>query len=117
MENNNLDDQPKDPNQETIFSPEEFSLEGYDKHIKQARNAIFAVAILLVINLVVLAFSVSESYEYLWIDIAFWSVFIAGFVLLGLWTKRRPYYAIIGAICLYTIFIVINAAVDISTLY
>ena len=117
MENNNLDDQPKDPNQETIFSPEEFSLEGYDKHIKQARNAIFAVAILLVINLVVLAFSIPENYEYLWIDIAFWSVFIAGFVLLGLWTKRRPYYAIIGAICLYTIFIVINAAVDISTLY
>jgi hypothetical protein len=117
MENNNLDDQPKDPNQETIFSPEEFSLEGYDKHIKQARNAIFAVAILLVINLVVLAFSIPENYEYLWVDIAFWSVFIAGFILLGLWTKRRPYYAIIGAICLYTIFIVINAAVDISTLY
>jgi len=117
MENNNLSDSPEDPNQETIFNQEEFSLQGYDRHIKQARNAIFAVAILLIINVVILSFSVSDNYEFLWIDILIWSVFIAGFVMLGIWTKKKPYYAIIGAICLYTFFIVLNAAFDISTLY
>jgi len=117
MENNKIDDQSVEPNQETIFTQEEFSLQGYDKHIRQARNAIFMVAVLLIINLIVLSFSVPDSYEYLWIDFVIWGVFIAGFILLGLWTKKKPYYAIIGAICLYTGFIVLNAAFDISTLY
>ena len=61
MENKNLDDQPEDQNQETIFSPDEFSTQGYDKHIRQARNAIFAVAVLLVINLLILGFTIPES--------------------------------------------------------
>lgn len=117
MENNKTEIQPDEPNQESIFSPEEFSLKGYDKHIRQARNAIFAVAILLFINLLVLCFTISEDYEYLWIDILLWGVFIAVFVMLGFWTKKKPYYAIIGAICLYIIFIVLNAIFDISTLY
>lgn len=117
MENKNLDDQPEDQNQETIFSPDEFSTQGYDKHIRQARNAIFAVAVLLVINLLILGFTIPDEYEYLWIDILVWGVFIAGFVFLGFWTKKKPYYAIIAAICLYIFFIALNAYFDISTVY
>jgi diacylglycerol kinase len=117
MENNKLENQATDQNQETIFTPDEFSLKGYDKHIRQARNAIFAVAILLVLNLVILCFTIPDEYEYLWIDITLWSVFIAGFVALGFWTKKKPYYAILGAICLYLVFIGLNAFFDITTLY
>lgn len=117
MENKNLDDQPEDQSQDTIFSPDEFSIQGYDKHIRQARNAIFTVAVLLVINLVILGFTIPDEYEYLWIDILIWGVFIAGFVFLGFWTKKKPYYAIIGAICLYAFFIALNAYFDISTLF
>ncbi len=117
MENNNLDNQPGDKNQETIFTPDEFSLKSYNKHIKQARYTIFAVALLLIINLLVLCFTFNENYTYLWIDILLWSIFIAGFVLLGFWSKKKPYYAIIGTLCLYTLFIVLNAALDLSTLY
>jgi len=117
MENNKSENQSEEQNPETIFSPEEFSLRGYDKHIRQARNAIFAVAILLLLSLLILCFTITEGYEYLWIDIVMWSLFIAGFVILGFWTKKKPYYAIIGAICLYIIFIGLNAAFDITTLY
>lgn len=101
---------------DTIFSPDEFSLKGYDKHIRQARNAIFAVAVLLTINLLLLGSTSPEGYEYLWMDIALWSVFIAAFIFLGFWTKKKPYYAIVGALCLYALFILLNAALDISTL-
>jgi len=102
---------------ETIFSADEFSLKGYDKHIRQARNAIFAVAVLLVINIFVSGFNLPEGYEYLWMDLFIWGFFIAGFIFLGFWTKKKPYYAIVGALCLYATFIILNAVLDISTLY
>ena len=102
---------------ETIFSADEFSLKGYDKHIRQARNAIFAVAVLLVINIFVSGSNLPEGYEYLWMDLIIWGFFIAGFIFLGFWTKKKPYYAIVGALCLYATFIILNAVLDINTLY
>jgi hypothetical protein len=104
-------------NTDTIFTEEDFISQGYDKHIRQARNAIYAAAIFLMLNVIVLVATLSDSYEYLWIDLLLWGVFIAGFILLGLWTKKKPYYAIISALILYGIFIAINAVLDISTLW
>lgn len=104
-------------NTETIFTPEEFSIEGYDKHIRQARNAIFLAAAILVINVIILAVSVPAEYEYLWLDVLIWGLFIAGFIVLGFWTKKKPYYAIIGALILYGLFILLNALLDVSSLF
>jgi hypothetical protein len=87
MENKQTDIQPEVQHEESIFSPDEFSLHGYDKHIRQARNAIFFVAGLLILNLIILGSTISEDYEYLWLDIIIWGVFIAGFIFLGFWTK------------------------------
>jgi hypothetical protein len=42
---------------------------------------------------------------------------IVGFIALGFWTKKKPYYAIIGALILYGLSIGINACLDISTLF
>jgi hypothetical protein len=117
MENNTPSADTSQNNTESIFSGEEFSLQGYDKHIRQARNAIFTAAIILLINLVVLGFTVSDDYQYFWIDMIIWGLFILGFVGLGLWTKKKPYYAIIGALILYSAFIILNAVLDISTLW
>ena len=103
-------------NTDTIFTEEDFISQGYDKHIRQARNAIYAAAIFLMINVIVMVVTSPTDYQYLWIDILFWGVFIAGFILLGLWTNKKPYYAIICALILYTIFIGINAVLDTSTL-
>ncbi len=116
MENKPLDAPAPENNTETIFTEAEFSNEGYDKHIRQARNSIFAAAIILAINLIILAASVSDAYEYLWLDFLIWGIFIAGFIFLGFWTKKKPYYAIIGALILYGLFIALNAWIDPSTI-
>lgn len=112
MENNNLPEK----NTDTIFTEEEFSMRGYDKHIRQARNAIFIAAGVLLLNVFILAATVPYSYEYLWLDFVIWGSFIAGFIVLGIWTKKKPYYAILGALILYAAFIILNAAIDITTL-
>ena len=118
MENNQTPEAQPTKNEESIFSGEEFNTAGYDKHIRQARNALYIAAGILVINLVILIYGYNELYvEYIWIDVVIWSLFIAGFILLGLWTTKKPYYAIIGGLILYGLFIALNAFIDITTLY
>ena len=117
MEDNKPAEITPEENAQTIFSEDEFSMQGYDKHIRQARNACFAAAILLLINVIILAATVPSEYEYLWFDLLLWGGFIVAFVLLGLWTKKKPYYAIISALVLYAGFIILNAVIDISSLY
>ena len=116
MEYKQTDAQPENSNT-TIFSEEEFSMQGYDKHIRQARNTIFFVAVILVINVIILFSTLPEGYEYAWLDLAIWGTFILGFVFLGFYCKKKPYYAIIGALCLYGVFVALNAYLDVSTLY
>lgn len=116
MENNDQAKQDVENNTDTIFNAEEFSYQGYDKHIRQARNAMFFAAGLLLINVILLVASSTFSYDYLWLDMAIWGTFIASFVLLGFWTKKKPYTAIVCALILYVAFIVLNACIDISTI-
>ncbi len=104
-------------NQETIFTEEEFSLQRYDKHIRQARNCIFVVAGIVLLNLIILCFNFPSGYDYLWVDLSVYGLFIAGFVALGFWTKKKPYHAIIGALILYGLFIALNAYIDISSIW
>lgn len=113
----NQTNETNEPKQESIFTENEFSMQGYDKHIRQARNAIFWVAGILLLNLVILIATIPEGYEYLWLDIAIWGVFILSFVFLGFYCKNKPYNAIVGALVLYGLFILMNAYLDISTLY
>ena len=51
MENSSTTEQGPENNSETIFTPEELSTAGYDKHIRQARNAIFVAAGILALTL------------------------------------------------------------------
>jgi hypothetical protein len=115
----NFEEQNSNINNEqaSIFTEHDFSIDIYDKHIKQARNALFATAGMLALSLIILATTVPEGYDSLWIDIIFWSIFIGGFIALGFWTKKKPYYAIVGGLMLYGIFIGINAYFEISTLF
>lgn len=118
MENNkDQQEQIASENNASIFTEEEFSTVGYDKHIRQARNAIFWVAGLLTVNVAILFIRESEVYEYMWLDLLVYGGFIAAFVFLGFYTKKKPYTAIIIALILYTLFILLNAAIDVTTLY
>jgi hypothetical protein len=116
MEDNKPEEINPEKNTETIFSGDEFTIQQYDKHIRQARNAIFAVAIILALSVIVMVGISPGGYEYLWIDILLWGAFIVAFVVLGLWTKKKPYYAIVSALVLYGFFIAFNAYLDPSTI-
>lgn len=117
MENKPATNESGEQQQETIFSEQEFSMEGYDKHIRQARNAIFFVAGVMLLNLVILIATIPEGYEYLWLDIAIWGAFILAFIFLGFYCNNKPYNAIIAALILYGIFIALNAYIDVHTIY
>jgi type IV secretory pathway component VirB8 len=74
MENQNIQDANEEPT--SIFSEEDFSVDIYDKHIRQARNAIFVCAGILFVSLMILIFTIPEGYDGLWMDILFWSVLL-----------------------------------------
>jgi len=116
MENDNLSEIKTENNTETIFNEQEFSMEGYDKHIRQARNALFIAAAILLLNALLLFSKYPVDLEIMWLDYLIWVVYIGGFVALALWTKRKPYYAIIGGLIFMGIFIVVNAIIDPSTI-
>ncbi|RYY48533.1 MAG: hypothetical protein EOO06_10020 [Chitinophagaceae bacterium] len=117
MDNKEIVQAEAAPKEDSIFSADEFSMQGYDKHIRQARNAIFFVAVILLINVIFLVATYPAGAEYMWVDLLIWGAFIAGFVFLGFYCKKKPYFAIVGALCLYGLFIALNAYLDITTLY
>ena len=116
MENDNLPEIKQENNGDTIFNEQEFSMEGYDKHIRQARNALFIAAGILLLNAIILFSNYPVDLEIMWLDYLIWVVYIGGFIALGFWTKKKPYYAIIGGLILMGIFILINAIIDPKTI-
>ncbi len=117
MENDSQPEIKPENNTETIFDEQEFSMEGYDKHIRQARNALYIAAAIMVLNAMLLFSKYPFDLEIMWLDYLIWIIYIGGFIALALWTKKKPYYAIIGGLILMGAFILINAIIDISTLF
>ena len=116
MENNKPEETNAENNAETIFTLDEFSMEGYDKHIRQARNACFIGAGLLLINAVILFSKYPFDIETFWLDYLLWTIYIGGFIACGFWTKQKPYFAIIGAMIILGLYIVINAIIEPSSI-
>lgn len=86
------------PAEETIFPEEEFSMEGYDKHIRNARIMLFVVAALTLLNLFTLSpFDETPKIVAAVIVIVFAGVFIG----LAFWTRSRPYSAILTALIVF----------------
>ena len=74
-------------------------LEGYELGVKKARNALFwSAAILLIWQVLAIAISGAEFTPEVFVIII---PFVIGFILLGVWTKHKPYTAIIIGICLF----------------
>ena len=112
MEDNKPQEITPDNNNETIFTGEEFSMEGYDLHIRQARKTLFIAAGILLLNAIIIFSRYPVNLEVMWLDYLLWIIYIGGFVALALWTKKKPYYAIVGGLILMGIFILINALID-----
>ena len=101
----------------SIFSDEQFSSPCENKQIRHARNAMYFAAGALLVN-IILQFAIADTLdEFIWLDFVIWGAFIGGFVALALWTNKKPYTAIILAIVLFVAFIVLNAVIDIQTIF
>ena len=117
MENTNQSEIKPENNAETIFDDQEFSMQGYDRHIRQARNMLFTAAAILLLNAVLLFSKYPFDIEMMWLDYLLWIGYIGGFIVLAFWTKKKPYYAIIGGLILLGIFILVNAVIEPSSLF
>jgi hypothetical protein len=98
---------PEEDKQATIFNEEEFLNRGYDKNIRQARNTIFVVAAIQFIFGLISMFMVEEVAAK-WITFGLAALIAAIFVALALWTKKKPYTAILSALIIYCLLIVMD---------
>ncbi|MEO6253795.1 MAG: hypothetical protein ABIO79_10835 [Ferruginibacter sp.] len=117
MEKDDQVEMNNEKNTETIFSEQEFTMEGYDKHIRQARNTLFIAAGILLVNAIVLFSKYPFDIEIMWMDYLLWTCYIGGCIALAFWTKKKPYYAIIGGLILIGVFILVNAIIEPSTIF
>ena len=102
-ENSNID----------VLEEEDLSMEGYDKPVKQARNILFAIAAIQLVGI----YFANEQYGLERIVTCILSIGLALiFFLLGLWTKRKPYDAIITGIVVYSMLIIGNTIFEPATI-
>ncbi len=100
--------------QETIFKGSEFSLKGYDKSIKNARLALFAVAAMQVLFGIIIG--VSQGGDGALYTIVISIIVAAIFIALGLWSKSKPYTAIVTGLIVFVSLHLIEAIFDPSTI-
>ena len=103
-------DDLKPNDQDTIFQSDEFSLEGYDKSIRNARTALFVVAgVQLLFGIIYgLAQGNEEAMPIMIVAIVIAAIFFG----LGMWTKSKPYTAILTGLILFIALHILEAVVD-----
>lgn len=90
------------------------SMEGYDKPVRNARILLFVIAGLQLIPIFLIP-PMDDLEKY--ITIGIYVFFAAVFAALALWTKRKPYTAIIAALCVYTGIILLAAYFQPSSIF
>ncbi|HEY5408336.1 MAG TPA: hypothetical protein VIJ92_14675 [Ginsengibacter sp.] len=100
---------------ESIFTDDELSLEGYDKNIRQARNILFFLAALQMLLGIYLLFTSQGNSG--WVSFAITTVVAVIFLLLGFWTKVKPYTAIISGLIIYILLWIGDAIYDPTYIY
>lgn len=101
---------PQEPSkEESIFDTEDFSMKGYDKHIRNARIILFVIA---AFQLVGIFLSLKLSGPVMWISIGGYTVIALVFSALALWTKQKPFTALLIGLILYIALLVGDAIVD-----
>lgn len=106
---------PDTPQEETIFTDQDWSMQGYDKHIKNARNMLFVVAALQFLPLFTMSANITDEAKYF--IIGFQVFFAAVFVGLGIWTKYKPFAALLTAMLFFIGIWVLGAILDPATIF
>lgn len=106
MEENPINDPQEPPRENEIANYYEdvkkMEMQGYESGIKKARNALFVTAGLLLLGEVLSASMNNIPWTPLLIGIVVIEVGI--FVALGLWTKTKPFSAIVTGLVLFVLY-------------
>jgi hypothetical protein len=98
---------PEPDKQDTIFNEEEFLNTGYDKPVRQARNALFFIAgVQFIFGLV--SMYLMEDVILKWTNFGIMIFISALFIVLALWTKKKPYTAIMTGLVIYCLLLLID---------
>jgi hypothetical protein len=103
-------------NSQLAFDKEQFSLGQYDKHVRQARYAIYAIAVMQVVMGAIIYATSSYITDDQLIVFAVIGVIATVFVCIGLWSRKQPFSAIVTALTVYIGLIVLDAVQDPGTL-
>jgi hypothetical protein len=104
---------PTEPAEESIFNEEDYSMEGYDKHVRNARVTLFVVAGLFLLSIFLLK-DLEETARNIMIGLVV--ILALVYVFLGLWSTKQPFTAILIGLILFLCLQVFNAFEDPSTL-
>lgn len=85
------------------------SMEGYDKPVRKARNILFIIGGLQLIGLITIS---NLPEPEMWISAGI-IIFVAVlFAILGFWTKRKPYTAILTGLIVYGSLVLLSAIIE-----
>lgn len=88
----------------------QIELEGYELRVKKARNALFwAAGLILLGEILVYVRSGDELDMY---GVAIITVIVGTFIGLALWTKKKPYTAIVAGIIAFILYILLVVVVN-----
>jgi hypothetical protein len=103
------------PPAEDLFREEDFSMEGYDKHIRNARIMLFVLAGLTFLSIWTLVPFGDDPAK---VFIAVFVAVVGGiFVALAFWTKKKPFTAILLALIIYVALEILAAFAQPATIF
>lgn len=103
------------PQEETIFNEADWNMQGYDKHIRNARIMLFIVAGLQLVPLLTIPADLPDEAKYLAIGLQLF--FAVVFVGLAIWTKYKPFAALLTAMIFFVGIWVLGAVLNPGTIF
>jgi len=99
-------DQQKDIIADYANEMHQIQMEGYERTVRRARNALFWAGGLIFVGEMIAMFSQTEGFDPLLFIIAIVEGGI--FVALAFWTKKKPYSAIVTGFIVFVSFIILS---------
>lgn len=102
------------PQEDLLSDVYDDSMEGYDKPIKRARILLFVIAGLQLLGIFT-AVDFPEPRK--WITIGLFVFLAVIFATLAIWTKKKPYTAIVTALSIYAALHVLAAIIEPASIF
>lgn len=111
-----VQDQPEEEIKDQIAAYhddiEKIHLEGYEIGVRKARNALFIAAALILVGELIGIARIPDGYEIDPISYLYIGGMVSIFIALALWTKKKPYSAIVLGIIAFIAYIILVAVVN-----